>query len=136
MVPGPLYPHFMSATVLITGGAGFIGSHAVEALLAAGAQVRVLDDFSTGRKENLAGMNGALEVMDGDVREPGAVAAAMRGCDRVLHLAAIVSVARSFDDPEAAEAVNVSGTANVLAAASKARVCRIVLASNSGRFSG
>ena len=120
----------MSATVLITGGAGFIGSHAAETLLAAGEQVRVLDDFSTGRRENLAGMNGALEVIDGDVREPETVAAAMRGCDRVLHLAAVVSVARSFDDPAATEAVNVGGTANVLAAATKAGARRVVLASS------
>jgi hypothetical protein len=112
---------FMTATVLVTGGAGFIGSHAVEALLAAGEQVRVLDDFSTGRRENLSGMNGALEVIDGDVREPETVAAAMCGCDRVLHLAAIASVARSFDDPATTEAVNVDGTANVLAAAQAGR---------------
>ncbi len=120
----------MTATVLITGGAGFIGSHAAEALLAAGERVRVLDDFSTGRRENLAGMPGALEVVEGDVRDGAAVAAAMRGCDRVLHLAAVVSVARSFDDPAATEAVNVGGTANVLAAARAAGVGRVVLASS------
>jgi UDP-glucose 4-epimerase len=120
----------MTTNVLITGGAGFIGSHAVETLLAAGERVRVLDDFSTGRRENLAGMNGALEVIDGDVREPETVMAAMRGCDRVLHLAAIASVARSFDDPATTEAVNVDGTANVLAAASRAGARRVVLASS------
>ncbi len=120
----------MSATVLITGGAGFIGSHAVEALLTAGEQVRVLDDFSTGHRGNLAGLNGPLEVIDGDVRDPETVATAMRGCDRVLHLAALVSVAGSFDDPETTEAVNVGGTANVLAAASGAGVRRVVLASS------
>ena len=120
----------MTATVLITGGAGFIGSHAAEALLVAGERVRVLDDFSTGRRENLAGMAGALEGGEGDVREGAAVAAAMRGCDRVLHLAAVVSVARSFDDPAATEAVNVGGTANVLTAARAAGVRRVVLASS------
>ena len=120
----------MTDGVLITGGAGFIGSHAVEALLAAGEKVRVLDDFSTGRRENLAGMSGALEVIEGDVRDPEIVAAAMSGCDRVLHLAAIASVARSFDDPETTEAVNVAGTANVLAQAHDTGVRRVVFASS------
>ena len=59
----------------------------------------MLDDFSTGRRENLAGFSGSIEVIEGDVREPATVIAAMRGCDRVLHLAAIASVTRSFDDP-------------------------------------
>ena len=120
----------MTDTVLITGGAGFIGSHAAEALLAAGERVRVLDDFSTGRRENLVGMSGALEIIEGDVRERQTVAAAMRGCDRVLHLAAIASVTRSFEDPATTEAVNVGGTANVLAAAREAGVRRVVLASS------
>ena len=120
----------MTATVLITGGAGFIGSHAAEALLSAGETVRVLDDFSTGRRENLAGMSGALEIIEGDVGERQTVAAAMRGCDRVLHLAAIASVTRSFEDPATTEAVNVGGTANVLAAARGAGVRRVVLASS------
>ncbi len=120
----------MTDGVLITGGAGFIGSHAAEALLGAGETVHVLDDFSTGRRENLAGLCGALEVVEGDVRDPKTVAAALRGCDRVLHLAAIASVARSFDDPATTEAVNVGGTANVLAAAAGAGARRVVLASS------
>jgi UDP-glucose 4-epimerase len=120
----------MTDGVLITGGAGFIGSHAVAALLAAGEKVRVLDDFSTGRRENLAGLAGALEVIEGDVREPETVSAAVRGCGRVLHLAAIASVTRSFDDPSATAAVNLGGTANVLAAARDAGVRRVVLASS------
>jgi UDP-glucose 4-epimerase len=120
----------MTATVLITGGAGFIGSHAAAALLAAGETVRVLDDFSTGRRENLAGMAGALEVIEGDVRERQTVAAALHGCDRVLHLAAIASVTRSLEDPATTEAVNVGGTANVLAAARDAGARRVVLASS------
>jgi UDP-glucose 4-epimerase len=120
----------MTDGVLITGGAGFIGSHAVEALLAAGESVRVLDDFSTGRRENLAGFAGALEVVEGDVCEPATVAAAMRGCDRVLHLAAIASVARSFDDPATTAAVNLGGTANVLQAARQGGARRVVLASS------
>jgi UDP-glucose 4-epimerase len=120
----------MTGGVLVTGGAGFIGSHAVEALLAAGQNVRVLDNFSTGRRENLAGFSGTLQVVEGDVREPETVAAAVRGCDRVLHLAAIASVTRSFDDPAATEAVNVGGTANVLAAARDAGVRKVVFASS------
>ena len=120
----------MTATVLITGGAGFIGSHAAAALLAAGETVRVLDDFSTGLRENLAAMPKVLEIIEGDVRELQTLAAAMRGCDRVLHLAAIASVTRSFEDPATTEAVNVGGTANVLAAAGEAGVRRVVLASS------
>ncbi len=120
----------MTDGVLITGGAGFIGSHAAEALLGAGERVRVLDDFSTGCRENLAGMAGALEVVEGDVRDRAAVAAAVRGCDRVLHLAAIASVGRSFDDPPTTAAVNVDGTANVLGAARAEGARRVVLASS------
>ena len=116
--------------MLITGGAGFIGSHAVEALLAAGESVRVLDNFSTGRRENLASMAGALEVVEGDIRDVATVAAAAAGCDRVLHLAAIASVTRSFDDPQETRAVNVEGTANVLAAAREAGARRLVMASS------
>jgi UDP-glucose 4-epimerase len=120
----------MTASVLITGGAGFIGSHAVEALLADGESVRVLDNFTTGRRENLAGMAGSLKVIEGDIRDRATVARAAAGCDRVLHLAAIASVTRSFDDPAETEAVNVDGTANVLAAARDAGVRRVVLASS------
>ncbi len=120
----------MTAAVLVTGGAGFIGSHAVEELLVAGERVRVLDDFTTGRRANLAGLAGDLEVMEGDIRDPAAVAAALAGCDRVLHLAAIASVTRSFTDPQETWAVNVGGTANVLAAARAAGARRVVLASS------
>jgi UDP-glucose 4-epimerase len=120
----------MTAPVLITGGAGFIGSHAVEELLADGESVRVLDNFTTGRRENLAGMVGSLEVIEGDIRDRDTLAAAAAGCDRVLHLAAIASVTRSFDDPAETEAVNVTGTANVLAAARDAGARKVVLASS------
>ena len=121
--------------MLVTGGAGFIGSHAVEALLAGGERVRVLDDFSTGKHENLSSVSGALEtgaleVVEGDVRAAGACAAATRGCDRVLHLAAVASVTRSFDDPAETDAVNVGGTANVLTAAREAGVRRVAFASS------
>ena len=120
----------MAAPVLVTGGAGFIGSHAVEALLADGESVRVLDNFTTGRRANLAGLAGDLRVIEGDVRDRDAVARAAAGCGRVLHLAAIASVTRSFDDPAETEAVNVGGTANVLDAARNAGARRLVLASS------
>jgi len=132
----------MTTTVLVTGGAGFIGSHAVEELLAHGERVRVLDNFTTGRRENLAGVTeaagvagrsgyaGDLEVVEGDVRDTATVAVAAAGCDRVLHLAAIASVSRSFDDPQETRVVNVDGTANVLAAARAAGARRVVLASS------
>ncbi len=116
--------------ILVTGGAGFIGSHAVDALLAAGSDVRVFDDFSTGRRENLEGSAAGVEVVTGDVRDEDALFAAVRGCEAVLHLAAIASVAKSLADPATTEAVNVSGTMNVLKAAHQAGAARVVLASS------
>jgi UDP-glucose 4-epimerase len=115
--------------VLVTGGAGFIGSHAVETLVAAGETVRVLDDFSTGRRAHLAACEDAIEIVTGDVRDRHLLAQAVQGCDRVLHLAAIASVTRSFLDPATTAAVNVDGTANLLAAARRAGVRNLVLAS-------
>ena len=94
---------------LVTGGAGFIGSHIVATLVQQGATVRVLDNFSTGKRSNLAHRSGA-EVIEGDVRERDTVRAAMRQVDYVLHLAAQISVPRSMDDPALNHAVNVDGT--------------------------
>jgi len=94
----------MTATVPIPGAPASFGSHAAAALLAAGETVRVLDDFSTGRRENLAGMAGALDVKEGDVRERQRWRRRCTACDRVLHLAAIASVTRSFEDPATTEA--------------------------------
>lgn len=127
------------ARCLVTGGAGFIGSHLVERLLAAGAAVRVLDDFSSGRRENLtaalegAGRRGArerLEVIAGDVRETERVRQAVAGCDVVYHLAAVVSVTRSVEDPVGTGAVTHGGTVNVATQAGIAGVPRLVLASS------
>ncbi|HSL95385.1 MAG TPA: NAD-dependent epimerase/dehydratase family protein [Thermoleophilia bacterium] len=130
---------------LVTGGAGFIGSHVVERLLAAGAAVRVLDDFSTGKRENLsaavegaadataavlAGPASRLEVVEGDVRDAELVRAVVEGCDAVLHLAAIVSVTRSVEDPVGTGAVTHGGTVNVATQAGIAGVPRVVLASS------
>jgi UDP-glucose 4-epimerase len=120
--------------VLVTGGAGFIGSSLVRSLAGDGHAVRVLDDFSTGRKENLDGVDGDLEVLEGDVRDPAAVARAVAGAEVVHHLAALPSVARSVADPRASHQVNVDGTLNVLLAAVDAGVGRVVYASSSSVY--
>ena len=125
---------FAGIPVLVTGGAGFIGSHLVEALVAEGAGVRVLDDFSSGRRESLAHLGARVEVLDGDVRDLGACAAACRGAGIVFHLAALGSVPRSLSEPAPTIAVNVGGTANVLAAAVEAAVARVVYASSSAVY--
>ncbi len=115
---------------LVTGGAGFIGSHLVEALVHFGQHVRVLDNFSSGRRENLAHLAGSLEVIEGDIREMTTVQRAMEGVDYVLHQAAVASVPQSIADPLTTEQVNVAGTLNVLLAARDACVRRVVFASS------
>src|SRR5947207_9969663 len=89
----------MEELSLVTGGAGFIGSHLVEALTAQGKRVRVLDDFGTGLRSNLAGFDPVPEIIAGDVSDPTAVQQAMAGVEVVFHLAALASVQRSLDDP-------------------------------------
>jgi nucleoside-diphosphate-sugar epimerase len=120
--------------VLVTGGAGFIGSHLTGSLASAGETVRVMDNFSTGRRGNLAGLDGALEVIEGDIRQRRCVAAAVRGAEVVYHLAALPSVARSVADPRASHEVNVEGTLNILLAAIDAGVRRVVYASSSSVY--
>jgi UDP-glucose 4-epimerase len=124
----------MDETYLVTGGAGFIGSHLVDALLAAGKRVRVLDNFSTGRRENLAHVAGDIELIEGDLRSYERVHAAVDKCDTVLHLGALPSVPRSIQDPLTSNAVNVTGTLNVLLAARDAGVRRAVFASSSSVY--
>ena len=126
---------------LVTGGAGFIGSNLVEALLRSGEDVRALDDFSTGRRENLASAadwaragGGRFEMLEGDVRDAETCRRAVAGVDHVLHEAAIPSVQRSVTDPLASNAVNVSGTLNLLVAARDAAVRRFVFASSSSLY--
>jgi UDP-glucose 4-epimerase len=126
-----------AAPVLVTGGAGFIGSHVVRELLGAGRSVRVLDDFSTGHRENLSGAealaaaNGAtFQVMEGDVRDDLKVLDAIEGCSAVVHLAAIASVSRSVEDPEGTTAVTYGGTVATVRCAVDAAVPRVVLASS------
>ncbi len=102
---------------LVTGGAGFIGSHLVEALVKRGHSVRVLDDFSTGKRANLASVADRIELIEGDIRDRGAVQAAVRGADWVFHQAALVSVPLSVADPATNHTINVDGTLTVLEAA-------------------
>ncbi|HEX3129945.1 MAG TPA: SDR family oxidoreductase [Thermoanaerobaculia bacterium] len=126
-----MIPELDGVPVLVTGGAGFIGSHLVDALLARGAQVRVLDDLSTGRRENLPA---GAKLLEDDIRDVEACRAACAGVAYVFHQAALGSVPRSIADPAATVAVNVAGTANVLAAARDAQVRRVVYASSSSVY--
>lgn len=119
--------------VLVTGGAGFIGSHTVELLLAQGIPVRVLDNFSSGRLDNLP-HHSRLTIVTGDIREPAVVEDAMRGVTHVLHLAAQVSVAASVEAPLDSASINVTGFLNVLDAARRHRVRRLVYASSAAVY--
>ncbi|MBM3678490.1 MAG: NAD-dependent epimerase/dehydratase family protein [Actinobacteria bacterium] len=122
------------ARVLVTGGAGFIGSNLVAALLERGDEVRILDNFSTGRRENLAGIEGEVEIVEGDLRSYERVHAAVRGAEVVFHQGALPSVPRSVQDPLTTTAVNVEGTLNVLLAARDEGVRRVVNASSSSVY--
>jgi nucleoside-diphosphate-sugar epimerase len=119
---------------LVTGGGGFIGSHLVERLLAEGWAVRVLDDFSTGREENLAAAAPRIELVRGDLAEPETAEAAVRGVEVVFHLGAIPSVPRSVAEPLRTHRVNADGTLIVLEAARRAGVRRLVYASSSSAY--
>ncbi|MEP0846481.1 MAG: SDR family oxidoreductase [Phycisphaerae bacterium] len=119
---------------LVTGGAGFIGSHIVRSLVADGLRVRVLDDFSTGRRRNLADVAQRVEVIEGSICDPAAVKSAMRGVETVFHLAARSSVPRSVEQPAETNEVNVNGTLNLLLAARDAGVRRFVYSSSSSAY--
>jgi UDP-glucose 4-epimerase len=121
---------------LVTGGAGFIGSHIAERLWRDGNRVRVLDNFSDGKRENLAfaGRGDRLEVIEGDITDLAATTRACEGAEVVFHEAAMRSVPRSVDDPLGAARNNVTGTLNVLVAAQRARVKRVVYASSSSVY--
>ena len=118
---------------LVTGGAGFIGSHLVDALVARGDSVRVLDDLATGRRENL---NAEAEFVQGSVADAEAVARAVDDREVVFHLGALGAVARSVADPRASNDANVNGTLNVLTLARDAGVRRVVFASSSSVYGG
>jgi nucleoside-diphosphate-sugar epimerase len=122
------------ATVLVTGGAGFIGSHLVDALLERGAGVRVFDNFETGRRENLTHVADRIQLFEADIRDLDACQKACEGVTFVLHQAALGSVPRSLATPAKTVAVNVAGTANVFTAARDQKVRRVVYASSSSVY--
>jgi nucleoside-diphosphate-sugar epimerase len=120
--------------VLVTGGGGFIGSNLVERLVRDGRRVRVLDNFATGHRENLAGVLDEVELLEGDIQSYERVHNAVRGCELVFHEAALPSVPRSIQDPLTSNASNVIGTLNVLLAARDEGVRRVVFASSSSVY--
>jgi nucleoside-diphosphate-sugar epimerase len=128
----------LTARYLVTGGAGFIGSHIAERLLAAGERVRILDNFETGKRENIdalaASYGERVELIEGDIAEPQACARAVAGVTYVFHEAALASVPRSIEDPIATNRANVTGTLNLLLAARDARVKRLVYAGSSSVY--
>jgi len=124
----------MMATYLVSGGAGFIGSHIVDGLLARGDDVRVLDNFSTGNRDNLSHVAGKVDVIEGDICDADTVHSTVSGVDYVIHQAALASVPRSIEDPISTDRVNVQGTLNLLNAARNASVKRFVYASSSSAY--
>src|SRR5881296_2743495 len=123
-----------AAKCLVTGGAGFIGSHLAGRLVAQGHTVRVVDNLSTGDEANLAGLDGAIEFLRGDLCDPAVCRRAVAGMDVVFHVAALPSVPRSLKDPWASHAANVSATVRLLEACVEARVARIVYSSSSSVY--
>lgn len=124
---------------LVTGGAGFIGSHIVHTLLEQGAEVRVLDNFSTGKRENLSGLagrfnGGRFEIHEGDVRVHAILESAVRNVDVIFHKAAFVSVPESMEKPQDCFEINVNATINLFDAARKAGVKRVVVASSAAVY--
>lgn len=122
------------ATHLVTGGAGFIGSSIAEKLLESGETVRIIDDFSTGRRQNIEELKGRVELIEATICDPDAIGKAMRGIDVVFHQAAIPSVARSVENPGASMMANVQGTTLVLEAARQAGIRRLVYAASSSAY--
>jgi UDP-N-acetylglucosamine/UDP-N-acetyl-alpha-D-glucosaminouronate 4-epimerase len=120
--------------ILVTGGAGFIGHHLVRALLARGDQVSVIDDFSTGFRSRLDPFIDRITLTEGSILDPGALDEAAEGCDVILHEAAIPSVARSLVTPRLTNEVNVGGTIEVMLAAARHGVRRVVLAGSSSVY--
>ncbi|NWC84179.1 NAD-dependent epimerase/dehydratase family protein [Pseudomonas putida] len=126
--PAPIAP------ILITGGAGFIGSHLVDALLADGYSVRVVDNFTTGKRSNLPVSNPRLQVIEGDIADASLVAQAVSGCQAVVHLAAVASVQASVDDPARTHQSNFIGTLNICEAMRQAKVKRVLFASSAAIY--
>jgi len=119
---------------LVTGGAGFIGSHVVRALVERGDRVRVVDDFSSGKRDNLTEVLSDIELIEGDIRDMDVTADAARGVDAVFHLAAVPSVPRSVQEPRLTHEVNVDGIFNMLMAARDANVSRFIFSSSSSIY--
>ena len=124
---------------LVTGGAGFIGSHIVHTLLAQGASVRVLDNFSTGKRENLEALSrqydsNRFEILEGDIRDASLVEQAVRGVDVIFHEAAFVSVPQSMEEPQTCFDVNITGTSRLFDAARAAGVRRAIVASSAAVY--
>jgi UDP-N-acetylglucosamine 4-epimerase len=124
----------MSSSCLVTGGAGFIGSSIVRALLARGDKVRVIDNFFSGKRENLAEVASSIDLQEGDVRDEAALEKALEGVELVFHQAAIPSVPRSLVDPLSSHEVNATGTLKLLHHAKKAGVRRVVYAASSSAY--
>src|SRR5256885_14542917 len=122
------------AVTLVTGGAGFIGSHLVERLLALGHRVRVVDNLSTGNIDNLTPLLAQIEFLRGDLRDPAVCRRAVQGAELVFHLAALPSVPRSLEDPWTSHDNNVNATVRLLIACTEARVRRVVYSSSSSAY--
>ncbi|MFH1690904.1 MAG: SDR family oxidoreductase [Candidatus Eisenbacteria bacterium] len=122
------------SVMLVTGGAGFIGSHIAERLLELGHDLRILDNFSTGRRENLSSFEDGIEIIEADLRDVSSVERAVKGVEFVFHEAALASVPRSVSDPVSCNEVNVTGTLNLLVASRGAGVRRVVYASSSSVY--
>ncbi len=120
-------------TYLITGGAGFIGSNLVERLLERGYKVRILDNFSTGKRENINKFKEVLEIIEGDVRDIETIRSAMKGVEFCLHLAALTSVTRSVENPYDSMEVNIRGTLNVLVSARETNI-KVIYASSASVY--
>ena len=119
---------------LVTGGGGFVGSHLVEFLLGKGHKVKVLDNFSTGKKENIYTFEKDIELIEGDIRNYNTVINAVKGTELIIHLAALTPAQRSISDPVLCNEVNINGTVNILDAAGKYDIKRVVFASSSSVY--
>ena len=124
----------LTGTVVVTGGAGFIGSHIAAALVSSGARVRVLDDLSTGHRENLEEIGGDIDFIQGSVADEGLVQKALQGAEVVFHEAAIPSVPRSVESPKQTHIASVDGTFSLLLAARDQKVRRVVYAASSSAY--